>query len=135
MFTAVTGTVQKGKSFGGGVLIAVDHSITSLRRSDIETVDESVWVELCGQGKRNILLSTFYFSPNLHPHEYESGISAIENVVTLNPCHDFCIAGDFNAPGIDWLDGTVQHQYHYAIRKGICLLYFISFTDLQQKMM
>lgn len=133
MFTAVTGTVQKGKSFGGGVLIAVDHSITSLRRSDIETVDESVWVELCGQGKRNILLSTFYFSPNLHPHEYESGISAIENVVTLNPCHDFCIAGDFNAPGIDWLDGTVQHQYHYAIRKGICLLYFISFTDLQQK--
>lgn len=42
MFTAVTRTVQKGKSFGGGVLIAVDRSITSLRRSDIETVDESV---------------------------------------------------------------------------------------------
>ena len=55
-------------SRGGGALLAVNDKIVSCRRCDLEAASECVWVELSVPGDRNLLISSSYFAPSVHPH-------------------------------------------------------------------
>lgn len=50
----------------GGVLLAIRSDITSHRRSDLETVSECLWMEMCISGGRNLLIYCCFFAPLVH---------------------------------------------------------------------
>lgn len=67
----LTGPKQKG----GGVLVAVDHSVQCMRRADLETLDESVWLEVGLTKGEKLLIGAFiyprmYYLLNLIEHSH-----------------------------------------------------------------
>lgn len=53
------------KKFWGGVLIAVDNTVTSHRRRDLESCSECVWIEILSNDGHNYLIGNYYFPPLL----------------------------------------------------------------------
>lgn len=117
---------------GGGALIAVNSSFRCVRRADLETEDESVWVDLCCIGGERVLLGAFYLAPNIAPVSFQTCLASIENVISSHPRHRIMILGDFNSPGIEWGDLSISHYNTYVLQKASALLDFISFTGLEQ---
>ena len=66
-------------------------SISTIRRSDIETNCEVLWVEL-SLGTNKVLLGTFYRPPNSSSEQLDLSLAAISESYTVVLC------GDFNLP-------------------------------------
>lgn len=70
------------KHMGGGALIAVNSSFRCVRRADLETEDESVWVDLYCNGGKRILLGALYVGSNIAPVSFQNCLTSIENVIS-----------------------------------------------------
>lgn len=120
------------KQKGGGVLMAVDNSLRSVRRSDIETVPESIWVEINLDRCEKLLIGSFYVPPSITPISFNEIISSIENVIASHRKHRIVVIGDFNTPGIDWSTLKYSHYHQYIENKCSLLLDFLAFNSLEQ---
>lgn len=123
-----TGPKQKG----GGVLIAIDCSFQCVRRSDLESQHETVWLEVCLAKGEKLLIGAFYIAPDVSPSEFNETLTSIENISNLHSKHKLIVLGDFNTPGIRWNNLSFEHKNHYAAQKCNMLLDFVSFTSMQQ---
>lgn len=90
------------KKTGGGVLIAVDASLPCIRRPDLETSLESVWIELQSVNGERILLGAYYLPPDTSPDEFNQCLLAIESTTSALDKFKFIVLGDFNVPNISW---------------------------------
>lgn len=78
---------SRSKQKAGEVLIAVDSSLKSVRRSDIETVQGPIWVEVNLGRRENFLDESFYVPPNISPVLLDKVITSIESVIFLHSKH------------------------------------------------
>lgn len=120
------------KQKGGGVLMAIDSSLRSVRRKDIETISESIWIEISLEHCEKLLIGCFYVSPSVSPIAFNQIVSSIENVVISHKKHKILVLGDFNTPGIDWTTLKFSHYHHFLKNKCSVLLDFLAFNSLQQ---
>jgi hypothetical protein len=106
---------------GGGVLIAVHHSISGYtRKHDLELTKKCVWTEIPVNDGFNLLVGNHYFSPKSDNNMTENYFSSLE---TKLDTHNFRVVllGDFNVPGYNWVNGfpKANFQYYTKIRGGI----------------
>lgn len=120
------------KQKGGGVLIAIDNSLKSVRRKDLETIEESIWLEINLERREKLLIGCFYLPPSISPASFHDVMSSIELVISSHSGHRIIVLGDFNAPGIDWSTLTFSHYNHFTEKKCSLLLDFLAFNSLVQ---
>lgn len=101
------------KKDGGGVLLAVDSQLPSLRRCDLETGIEILWVEIKIGVSRSVFLGTAYLPPDSDLSAVSSLDASIEKVRSVSKCNDsIVILGDFNMPDADWI---YQDDVNFAV--------------------
>ena len=83
---------------GGGILVLVRDCLTVIRRSDLESDCELLWLELFTH-IGPVLFGTFYRSPN-------SDVSSLNllnsSLLSIHSRHCIVLCGDFNLPHINW---------------------------------
>ena len=82
---------------GGGVMLCVKNSISAIRRIDLETNCEVLWVEL-STGPSKVLLGTFYRPPSSTP-EYLEQLEM--SLASIPESHTIVLCGDFN---LNWAE-------------------------------
>lgn len=119
------------QKFGGGVLIAVNQSVTSHRRQDLETYPECVWIELLSNDGCNYLIGNYYFPPLSDNRIFNEHFDTLEKEIDFSKFRVH-IYGDFNLPGANWQSGFVTSQNSITASKSSHLLNFIHFNGLSQ---
>ena len=84
---------------GGGILVAVRNSIPSMRRMDLETDCEVLWVQLSLPQIPNLLIGTFYRPPSSTTMYIGELANSLAQIPLTTPV---ILCGDFNAGDIDW---------------------------------
>ena len=79
---------------GGGILLLVKSSIPAVRRHDLETTCELLWVEI-----HKTLFGVFYRPPNSPPEYIDQLRYSMERMHDTKPV---ILCGDFNIPEVDW---------------------------------
>jgi len=95
--------VQIVKSYGGGVLIAVNDKISSLKLfspANLEVL--SVRLNL----PNSVTVCTVYIPPNITTNYYKTLFGFLSNFASITD--NLIILGDFNFPDIDW-DSLIGH--------------------------
>ena len=85
---------------GGGVMLYVKNSISAIRRTDLETNCEVLWVEL-STAPSKMLLGTFYRPPS-STHEYLTKLEM--SLASIPESRTVVLCGDFNLPHLDWAE-------------------------------
>ena len=86
---------------GGGVLIAVRDTFKSSLRDEMLSDSELIFVDIFFSNDRKITVGAFYRPPNADTKP----LLDMQDVQLQNSTsQDLVIIGDFNLPGIDWLD-------------------------------
>ena len=96
---------DRSSRVGDGVLLAVNNTIKSFRRKDLEGNAEILACELRPNSRRKILAIVFYRPPNTNSNYLK------ELKKTLRSASDahfdqVLLCGDFNLPNIDWSNGS-----------------------------
>jgi len=102
---------------GGGVMIFVKACINAVRRCDLETNCELLWIELLGK-KGSTLLGTFYRPPCSSDSDLQSLSISLNCLLSMN-C-PIVLCGDFNAPNVDW--STISPTSSSAVANTLCSL-------------
>ena len=84
---------------GGGVLIAVRDTFKYSLRDDMSD-SELIFVDISFPNDRKITVGAFYRPPNADTKP----LLDMQDVLQNSTYQDLVIIGDFNLPGIDWLD-------------------------------
>jgi hypothetical protein len=125
--------VSAAKSRGGGTLIAISNSASGVvRRTDLELVEECVWVEISTTDGYNLLIGNHYFEPDTSVDTIKQYFCSSEN--TLNTYHfRVLVVGDFNVPGFDWKLGlSSSSSYCYIKLKDEAIYTSTSLFGLSQ---
>ena len=96
----------KGKAYGG-VLIAVRSEITCIPRIDLDTTNESVWIEISVNGMKPILVGSFYRPPNTN-REYLNSLRDSLEKTNGNQFSNVWVGGDFNLGDIVWESQSIR---------------------------
>jgi hypothetical protein len=99
---------------GGGVLIAINSSLTSSEVS-ITTSSEILWTKIHCRGHRDILVAACY-RPDVSDKTTTTELRASLEVLSRRrsrPC-SYVIGGDFNYPGWDWSTSTLKPGTHFV---------------------
>ena len=83
-------------------MLYVKNSISAIRRIDLETNCEVLWVEL-STGPSKVLLGTFYRPPSSTP-EYLEQLEM--SLASIPESHTIVLCGDFNLPHVDWAEDS-----------------------------
>ena len=89
---------------GGGVMVIVRGNLPAVRRKDLETECEVIWIELIRRNKP-ILFGVYYRPPNTAANlsQLRCSLSALPSM------HHILLCGGFNAPSINWDTTSVRH--------------------------
>ena len=101
---------------GGGVLLLIKSSISTLGISDLESQCEIIWIQLLTPDGP-LLFGVFYHPPNSGTstlEEFNTAISSIPGNYLIVLC------GDFNAPNIDW--SLIVPRASSSINSTLCNL-------------
>lgn len=118
---------------GGGVLTAVSNTVFGAkRRPDLESFEESVWVQIALSDGRDLLIGNHYFAPDIKVDTINNYFKFLENTLdTLN--YRVLLLGDFNVPGFDWDKGLPSpHCHFYTKLKGDVIHSATCFLNLNQ---
>ena len=85
---------------GGGVLIAVHDTFKFSLRDDMLSDSELIFVDISFPNDRKITVGAFYRPSNADTKP----LLDMQDVLQNSTYQDLVIIGDFNLPGIDWLD-------------------------------
>lgn len=102
---AVSGTTR-----GGGCLVLVKNDIVCTRvhqyESKIKNI-EDIWVKIALPNSLFIYICTVYIIPTSSHGSYIEHFSKIKNAIeTIGENAKIIILGDFNLPGVKWVDST-----------------------------
>lgn len=91
-----------GNELGGGVLLAVNNELHSVRRAEHEPVDEILVCEVRPEKGAKVFMVVCYRPPSGDTVEFVNNVkSTVSKVLKVS---EHCILlGDFNLPGVDWL--------------------------------
>ena len=94
---------QANKDDGGGVMCAVKSHLPAMRREDLETDAEILWVQIPQSKKKSIFIATVYLH-NANIASLELIEDSIAKVTLLSKPNDSIIVfGYFNLRGIPWI--------------------------------
>lgn len=92
------------KQRGGGVLIAVRSDYPSSLIKLPSNFCEEIYVSLLIENKEYVF-GGVYLPPDSGLDVYHHHVSSVDYLLTRCPNSAFCIAGDYNMPGISWQNG------------------------------
>lgn len=93
---------------GGGVIIAINQKFTC-SLVNLSSDLEMIWI-LCSAKLQSVLLGVCYRPPNSCP-DFSNNLNDVLNEVTKKPPNaPVVLFGDFNFPGINWLNQTMPSQ-------------------------
>lgn len=95
--------VVSNKKDGGGVLIAVKSNFSAIRRIDLESDIEIIWLEITLSKNCKAFLGTVYLPPYANSSTislFEDSLERVRSAVNFND--KIMIFGDFNMPDILW---------------------------------
>ena len=85
---------------GGAVFIAVRDTFKYSLRDDMLSDSEMIFVDISFPNDRKIIVGAFYRPSNADTKP----LLDMQDVLQNSTYQDLVIIGDFNLPGIDWLD-------------------------------
>ena len=99
------------KKSGGGVMLAIHKSLPAIRRNDLETICELVWVEIPLDKTRKAYVGTIYLSVHNETvlRQVEISINKVTDIA--KPNDSILLLGDLNLPDISWKKSL---NYEYA---------------------
>ena len=95
---------------GGGVFVLAEESIPS-SQTPCDTPCELIWVQLHTSNHQNIILGTFYRSPNSPPSVLDDLSDSVQQIKRQFPNASILLGGEFNIPGIDWPSCSLTCSY------------------------
>lgn len=94
---------------GRGVKAFVHSSLNVFRRTDLETFNPSIVLEIVGSISKTLVILA-YRSPHASPEENDSLNQMITDIVdTVKKDNTCLLVGDFNYPSIDWESETCSN--------------------------
>ena len=124
---------DRSVSPGGGVLVAIRRDLNGVRRVDLETDCELLWVKIDIIGSKSLYVGGFY-RPHVNDKvSAESLKNSLSRIIDKTNSHIW-VAGDFNYPGIDWRSGGLKPNCSYPMlhRDFIDMLEDYSMTQIIQ---
>lgn len=94
---------------GGGILLAVDASLSSTRRQDLEPPCEILVCEIAQTGSTKIAVLLCYRPPS---SDFIAFVAHLEQTLVA-VCRQYSLVGllgDFNLPGIEWMQPPVTNS-------------------------
>lgn len=88
------------KEKGCGMLSYIDSSLKSVRRKDLESFEESIWLDISLKRREKLLIGCFYLPARISPALFIDVISSIECLISTHNGHKIIFLGDFNVPGL-----------------------------------
>lgn len=92
---------------GRGVVLYVKQTLHSSEMDNNKEECDSVWCKVKLLNDDNLIVGVVYRSPNLNENQNNQLITSISKIVESKPSH-LMIIGDFNHPGINWIDQTSE---------------------------
>ena len=86
---------------GGGTVIAIRDNLNSIRRPDLETDCEIIWVEILSPNNKSALVGSFYRPPSSSLAVIMSLEESLIKAFSASSNHLLILGGDFNLPGIN----------------------------------
>jgi hypothetical protein len=86
----------------GGVFLAIKDCYTSSAIPETDTNCEVIWARICIEGEKSMYVGSYYRPPNSNEEslaELRKSLDALPKNANSQHTH---LAGDFNAPDIDW---------------------------------
>ena len=93
---------------GGGTVIAIRDNLNSIRRSDLETDCEIIWVEILSPNNKSALVGSFYRPPSSFLAVIMSLEESLIKAFSAASNHLLILGGDFNLPGVNWITRSVK---------------------------
>ena len=122
---------RNSKCPGGGVFQAEKNDLIVLHRPDFDSDCEIIWTQcqLAGSNTKSIFFGSFYRSKATDSESLEALQSSLLKMGNILPKNSVILAGDFNAPDINWpnLDSST-----YLTSPSERLLEMIDEHDLKQ---
>ena len=92
---------------GGGVLIAIKENLPFEFHDVPDTICEVLWCEFKPVIGKPVLFSIFYRPPSSDIQYMNEMKNLLQNVRQKYPNRSLILCGDFNVPGIDWINNIV----------------------------
>ena len=93
---------------GGGTVIAIRDNLNSIRRSDLETDCEIIWVEILSPNNKSALVGSFYRPPSSFLAVIMSLEESLIKAFSAASNHLLILGGDFILPGVNWTTRSVK---------------------------
>ena len=145
VFRADRDRAASGRCDGGGVLIAVQRSLGFVVECahasptlPLPPVIDQVIV-LLKHAKRHLCIGAVYIPPKQTHDVYLSYLSMLQYKLLEEDSNitDFFVAGDFNLPGMDWLNGESSvndlNQSHIYIKNFMAVLNCVQLNNLKNE--
>ena len=95
---------------GGGVFLAIKNCYTSSALPETDKDCEIIWAQVALQGEKHMYLGSFYRPPDTKEDKIAHLKSSITSLPKSADQKLVNLAGDFNAPDIDWETGTIKES-------------------------
>ena len=113
-------TTETKKETGGGCALLVRKDLQIVKLKIANKKFETVWVKI-SLGKSKIIVGLHYIPQFILPQEFSDYTEQIlENF--LKTQEKILIIGDFNIPGVNWNNRSINVENYYIKQKGLKLL-------------
>ncbi|KAH9629277.1 hypothetical protein HF086_008359 [Spodoptera exigua] len=129
-------STKASKKDGGGVMVAVNNKIKSVRIKSWESDFEDLWLSvelIVNNNIKKIAICVIYMPPPVKLNDLQCFLNNVNNI--LNNVDDVVILGDFNLGFIDWNmnnDDLHLSPSNYENSLGYTLVDFLSINLLHQ---
>ncbi len=93
---------------GGGVFLAFKECYSPCALPDTDTNCEIIWASIALQGEQTMYIGSFYRPPDSGLEDLVALRASLEALPQNANTKTTILAGDFNAPGILWEDGSIK---------------------------
>ena len=108
--------------FGGGVFIGVKKDLLAMQDDSMNADCESIWVKIVFAGKQPLHIGSFYRPTNSDPIPLVKLDESLKKLTGKATLPNIILAGDFNAPDINWENNTINKNPQYGVKLNQTLL-------------
>ena len=104
---------------GGGTILYVRKNVEQrvCRAIDTKKCESSAWCWVVEKGRRKILVGSVYRSPNSSKQNDDELLKQLLHANEIAGDNRVLLLGDFNVPGIDWLEMDLKREAKRADRR------------------
>ena len=100
---------------GGGVFIAIHHTILATHQPKLDSNSEAIWVKLEFVKQKPLYLTSVYRPPGSQEESLDELEKSLLSLQSSGSCPRVILTGDFNVSDIMWEQSSVSSNPQYGL--------------------